>query len=305
MTHESERIVLRPNVIETVHSQYGLTIKSASINTGSYSHRVWNIDTNKGPFILKLLLDTSHIDLVHHEAEVAFAYELNRKSNKTLETVRFVQSSEGKTLQHIEDDDYFLLQDKADLITKSSLTNDEQIQLGKLLSHLHTVMAQFSHPGLGTTDYMRALEDTERDKLVSIFPDKGYEPYLNYMRPAKYEQLGLTTQVIHGDWHQANMSFSKPPLLFDLDTLALGSRIEEIARTLTHWWFELENLEQFHVNLLNGYGELTDVENELLPKFTMAQLYRKYFEFLDYNDQASADRIKDSIPYYKKVLKFT
>jgi Ser/Thr protein kinase RdoA (MazF antagonist) len=303
MTHESEPIVLRPSVIETVHTQYGLSIKSASINAGSYSHRVWNIDTNKGPFILKLLLDTSRIDIVHHDAEAAFAYELNIKSIGTLETVRFVKSSDGKTLQHIEDDDYLLLQNKAEIITKSSLTNDEQIQLGKLLSHLHTTMAQFSHPGLGTTDYMRTLKDEEREKLPLIFLDKGYEPYLEYMRPANYEQLGLAKQVIHGDWHQANMSFSKPPLLFDLDTLALGSRIEEIARMLTHWWIEPEELEQFRDNLLRGYGPLSQIESELLPKFVIAQLYRKYFEFLDYNDQASADRVKDSIPYYVNTFK--
>jgi Ser/Thr protein kinase RdoA (MazF antagonist) len=303
MTRQIEPTALRSDIAKTIQDQYGLSFLGAVIDPGSYSRRVWSIDTNKGSFILKVMLDIGTFDLIHHETEVAFAEELNRNSHGILNTIRFVKSSRGKTIEHIKDDDYVTIQNKVKVVTKSALTIDEQRQLGSLLSHLHSKMAQFTHPGLGTTDYMRVLKDEEIEKLPSVFLDKGYEPYLEYMKPANYDILGLTKQVIHGDWHQANMSFSRPPLLFDLDTLALGARIEEIARTLTHWWIDRDHLKQFYDNLLIGYGPLTELEKELLPKFTIAQLYRKYFEFLDYNDQISAERVKDSIPYYKKTFK--
>jgi Ser/Thr protein kinase RdoA (MazF antagonist) len=293
---------LHPEFVEAVEQNYGLTIVTSSLNHGSYSGRAWNIATNKGVYLLKTHLDTDSSDLTHHEAEASFADTLNEKLVGVLQSVRFARGTNNTTIFNVREDDYVTLIHHEHIVSKSLLTTSEQFSLGQLMARMHQMMRDFNHAGLGSTDYMRTLDPQELSRLPLIFPDGGYEPYVNFFSPLNYSSLGLSAQVIHGDWHQGNMSFADPPLLFDLDTLALGTPAEEIARTITHWSMDPSHIKPFFDALTAGYATLSAHELSLIPRLAIAQLYRKYFEFLDYEDVENAQRIKHLIPYFKQAF---
>jgi len=274
-----------------------------SVLLGGYSSRVWEVEINQDRnLVVKILKDQNDKDLLHHQAEVAFSRAVN--STGVIQTLKFIPDTKGQTIHrlHQDGDDYFVVIEPHPIVHKVDLSKEEQQNLGHLMSVVHSMFVDFDHPGLGTTKYMREVNLVEMDLIAQAFPDEGYKSYLKFMQPLDYQTLGLTTTVIHGDWHQANMSFTQPPFLFDLETLARGTRVEELARTITHWWMEPTAKKVFFENLVRGYQDLTQAELEIIPQLAITQLYRKYAEFISYNDPKNANRVRESIPVIKSLF---
>ncbi len=285
-----------------LENNFGFKTKNP-ILLGGYSSRVWEVETNQNrKLIVKILEDQNDKDLLHHQAEVAFSRAVN--TTGVIQTLEFIPDQKGQTIHRIREDgdDYFVVIKPHPIVHKVDLSTEEQQNLGHLMSVVHSLFKDFKHPGLGTTKYMREVDSTEMDLIVQAFPDGGYKNYFRFMQPLDYQALGLTTTVIHGDWHQANMSFTKPPFLFDLDTLARGARAEELARTIPHWWMEPTAIKSFYENLVKGYRDLNQAELEIIPQLAVTQQYRKYAEFIGYKDPKSANRIKESIPVIKSLF---
>ena len=269
---------------------------------GGYSKRVWEIQTDSHKYVIKLLEGQSEKDLLHHHAEVAFSSIVN--STGVLETVKFISDTKGDTIHRIDKNrnDYFVVIESHPIIKKTNLNSEEQQELGHLMSVLHAKLKGFAHPGLGNTKYMREVNTDEMKLINEAFPDAGYKNYLKFMQPLDYQALDLKTTVIHGDWHQANMSFTQPPFIFDLDTIAWGARVEELARTLTHWWVDPSEVKDLYRNLIIGYATLTQSEIDIIPSLIIAQQYRKYAEYRGYKDPINAERVKESIPVLKSLF---
>jgi len=267
----------------------------------SYFKRVWKIEDESGKeFIVKLFVDQTEQDLKHHEVEIAVASKINSKMH-SLQSVRFIPDKSGTVLHRVNagHNNYYVLMDAHPIITKTELTSDEQRNLGKVMAEMHHALKDFHHKGLTLATYMRDVSEKDMDIIRSEFPDGGYESYIKYMKPLDYKELGLTLTTIQGDWHQQNMSFTQPLFLFDLDTVSRGAGVEEIARTLTHWGIKPEEIKDFYTNLTEGYG-LPEHEKQLVAPLMIAQLYRKYAEFNEYNDTQSKDEVKRKIAVVKE-----
>ncbi len=296
---------MNQDLIKLVKKTYGLKIVSSSLQEGSYSKRVWEITTaTNQKFILKLLSGYDEKDLLHFQAETYFCEFVNSNIAE-LKTLQYLKNTNGDMIQLFrpEFNDYFVIMEKHPIIHKPYLTSEEQINLGKLIASVHKKLKGFDHPGLWTTDWMRKVDNETEILLRREFPDLEFMKYKKFMKPLDYEGFGLELITIHGDWHQANMSFTNPPFLFDLDTLSRGSRVEELARTLTHWDDDLSKIKIFYDNLITGYEDLKDEEIALIPKLIMAQLYNKYGEFSGHKDLKNSQRIKNSIPIVRKLFK--
>lgn len=283
-----------------IKKDFAIVIKNVQ-QANSYFKRVWIIeDAVDKKFVVKLLENFDEYQLKHHEAEVAFAKIVNTQM-QNLRSVIFTPDKNGAILHKINPtkDDYYVLMQYHPIIKKSELTPEEQQNLGKIMADMHTTLKDFQHIGFGTTYYMRDVNNRDMEVIEKGFPDKGYRPYLIYMQPLDYEALGLKLTILHGDWHQANMSFTDPYFLFDLDTLCKGTGVEELARTLTHWAIEPTEIKTFFSNLVKGY-QLPSQEMQLAPLLMVAQLYRKYAEFHDYKDPQSMEDVKKKIEIIKE-----
>ncbi|MBP9819283.1 phosphotransferase [Candidatus Woesebacteria bacterium] len=284
--------------------KFELNIVDTQQAAGSYIQTVLFVkDDNNQIFVLKILKDINReFDLPHHSAQVAFSKFLNTQLSSGFRAVSFIPNIQGETITHIDEDDFIVLFQKEEIIKKVQLSHQETKELGSNMRVMHEKLANFSHVGLGTTNYMRVLSDDQIRQLPTIFPNIVMSEYSSFLKALNYRVLGLSTTVLHGDIHQENVSFTNRPVLMDLDTLCRGSGIEEIARTITHWHIDEEEIGIFYENLLTGYGPLTEIENSLLPKLIIAQLLRKYFEFLDYNDRKNSLRIKKLFPIFIKAF---
>lgn len=291
-------------LLTVLEQKYGLNIVDIQQAAGSYSKTVFFVknDINQ-VFVLKILKDINReFDLPHHNAEVAFSEFLNIQLSAGFRAVNFIPNIQGETITHIDEDDFIVLFVKEKVVKKIQLSHQETKNLGSKMRMMHEKLADFHHEGLGTTNYMRVLSNDQLLQLSTIFPNVVIKEYSSFLKPLNYTHLGLSTTVLHGDLHQENISLSNPPVLMDLDTLCRGSRIEEIARTITHWHIDEKEIGIFYKDLLEGYGPLRETEITLLPKLIIAQLLRKYFEFLDYNDQENSLRIKKLVPIFIKEI---
>ncbi len=291
-------------LLTILKQKYELNVVDTQQAAGSYSQTVLFVENdNNQIFVLKILKDIHReFDLPHHSAQVAFSKFLNTQLSDGFRAVSFVPNIRGETITHIDEDDFIVLFQKEEITKKIQLTHQETKELGSNMRVMHERLVDFSHVGLRTTDYMRVLSDDQVRQLPTIFPKIVMSEYSPFLKPLNYSALGLSTTVLHGDLHQENVSFTNRPVLMDLDTLCRGSRIEEIARTITHWHIDVEKIRIFYKNLLSGYGPLTEIENALLPKLIISQLLRKHFEFVDCSDQENALRIKKLLPIFIKAI---
>ncbi len=270
-----------------VFSKYGIKVSQLT-PIYSYFGGVYELSTSDGKgYILKLLRNPSVSDMQHFEAVVAFA-DYVAKNISEFTTQKFIKDNEGQIVQVYDDKNYFYLVQKQEIIKKDELTEAEQLALGNLLRIFHEKLKSFKHQGIDNTEWMTSFSSEEQKILAAEFPSNEYEPYVEKI---DYLKENLEVILIHGDLHQGNISFNETPFIFDLDTLCYGSRVEEIARTITHWRFKRSKLELFE-NLTKGYAILTKHELELLPQIMVRICYKKVCEFLDNDDRDNVDRYK-------------
>ncbi|KXK07541.1 MAG: serine/threonine protein kinase [Microgenomates bacterium OLB22] len=237
-------------VLEAIQDRYGFSEFSTE-PIYSYYGGVFDLITREGQsYILKIARDPDTYKLEHLKAEIEFCSIVKEKITAFV-TQSYIPDKEGIIIQKSDSVVFYLLQ-KHEIIEKKLLSAYDQQSIGKLMSIFHTNLKSFDHPGIGGTSWMREVEADQYAMLLSVLPEEQFAPYIS---PLDYTGLNLTKTLIHGDWHDGNMSFTDPPFLFDLDTLSYGSPAEEIARTLTHWDAGLVPVKQFYDNLLIGYGE--------------------------------------------------
>lgn len=275
------------SLIKAIKDSYGFNVVKIQ-DIYSYFGGVSEIVTDQGQtYILKLRRDLDDIDLTRHDAVVAFCDFVAANITEFV-TQKFLRTKEGKTLQHLEGDDYFYIVEKQEIVRKEELTVEEQLELGRLMRAFHIKLKDFKHQGIGDTSWMTSFTDED---LALLRKDFKEEEYAEYIKPLDYKALGLEVILIHGDWHQGNMSFTNPSFIFDLDTLSYGSRVEEIARSVTHWHFKRSKIELYE-NLVKGYEILPQNEIDLIPKVMVRICYKKYCEFNLHGDSKNANGYK-------------
>lgn len=222
-----------------------------------------------------------------------------------LKSVRFLTNQKGETVTKVPRGDNstnFFIMEKEKILHRWKLNSQQTLQLGALMADFHRKMENFDHPGIKQrNNFFTVFTDQERDLLKKSFPEGGYETYIEEFA---YDKAGWKITTIHGDWHSNNMSWIKPPLLLDLDTVAKATRIDEIARTLSHWWFKDQNqMASFTKNLIAGYVVLKPDELAILPRFILRDLYKSYCEFyLVAHLPKSANNVKKQIALAKEVF---
>lgn len=274
-------------ISQTVSDKYGIAVSQLTPIDTYYGGVYELTDSNEKNYILKFLQNPSVSDMQHFEAVIVFA-DYVAKNISEFTTQKFIKDNEGKILQVYDDKNYFYLVQKQEIIKKNELTEAEQLALGNLLRVFHEKLKSFKHQGIGNTKWMTSFSSEEQKLLAAEFTNEEYMPYVEKI---DYIKENLEVLLIHGDLHQGNISFSKIPFIFDLDTLCYGSRVEEIARTITHWRFKRSKIELFE-NLTKGYSILSKHEMELLPQLMVRICYKKVCEFLDHDDRDNADRYK-------------
>lgn len=274
-------------LLKAVKDNYGFNVVKIQ-DIYSYFGGVSEITTDQNQtYILKLRRGLDEIDLTRHDAMIAFCDFVSANVSEFI-TQKTIRTKQGKTLQHLRDDDYFYIVERREIIRKEELIVEEQLELGRLMRAFHTELKGFKHLGIGDTSWMTSFT---KEELALLRQDFKEEDYREYVKPLDYKDLGLEVILIHGDWHQGNMSFTNPPFIFDLDTLSYGSRVEEIARSITHWHFKRPKIEFFE-NLVKGYGILPQSEIDLIPKVMVRICYKKYCEFSLHGDSKNAYEYK-------------
>lgn len=288
MFMEKESVVELPeDLVNSIRENYGINIVETN-SLYSYYGGVSEITTINGQvFILKLLEDVDDRALLHHEAVVAFC-EYIQQNVTEFTTQELVKNKYDKTLQHLEGENYFYIAQKKEIITKKDLTISEQQELGNLMRVFHSKLQDFKHPGIGDAKWMRTFSKEDLELLKEGFAENEYKEYI---KDWDYDEMGLQVTLLHGDLHQANMSFTNPPFIFDLDTLSMGSRVEEIARSITHWATR-QSKKDFFENIVKGYQILSEDEIKLIPKVMVTICYKKYCEFNLHSDRENANRYK-------------
>ncbi len=265
---------------------------------------VWEISDTRGD---KYVLKTDGIDdetgMEHLLAEVAFA-DYVKTNVPEVATIDFIRDSSGNAIQRLMidgDERVFYLMRKAENIHKWNLSNEEQQRLGQLMAIFHQKMRNFDHPGLWQPNHYRTLSEKERQQLLTDFPTHNLTPFLS---PAGIETISPYLTTIHGDWHAQNMSWTTPPTLFDLGMLSKSGRLEELSRTLSHWWFADSNeFKRFYDNLVAGYNDLTKQEISALPTYVMRDFYKSYCELIsNAKDVETARKLAVQIDYARAAL---
>lgn len=288
-------------ILKQINEVFGLIIVD-TISVNSYFTRVTEVVSNKGEhFILKILPDFYNDNIDSYQAVIAVC-DIIENDILELQTIKHIKAKDEKIVHKTEDGQFFVLMEKHEIVPSEILTLQKQQLLGHLMSIFHNKLKNFNHPNLGTTHWMRKIDDQGLKILSRDFPDKGFLPYVQFAHNINYEALNLSLTTIHGDWHKGNFSFTNPPFLFDYDTLSRGAAVEDIARTLTQWSMESSQRKDFHDNFIKGYGELNDNEIELIPKFMIAQNYANYIYFLSLADEINAQKSKESLPIIKALF---
>lgn len=272
-------------VLEAIQDRYGFSDIS-TVPIYSYNGGVFDLKIHEGEsYILKIVRDPDSYKKEHIKAEIEFCDQVKEKITE-FTTQSYVPDLAGTIIQESGHSIFYLLQ-KHEIIEKKLLSAYDQQYIGKLMNIFHTNLKSFDHPGIGGTSWMREVDTSQYALLLKVLREEQFAPYIS---PLDYTGLNLTKTLIHGDWHDGNMSFTDPPFLFDLDTLSYGSPSEEIARTLTHWDAGMVPFKQFYDNLLIGYGEgLLTQEIEQISRIAVAMCYKKYAELSQHGDQPYAD----------------
>jgi hypothetical protein len=283
-------------VIDAIKDKYGFTVVSSK-DLYSYYGGVSEITTDKGEvFIFKYRGNVGESGLLHHEAVVEFCNFVEENITEFV-TQKYIPNLVGEYFTYLWNRDYCYIVEKREINKKTYITPREQRFVGQLMRIFHTKLKDFKHPGLIGTEYMAGFGQAELNCLAQNYKLEEYEPFI---KPFDYEEEGLETTLLHGDWHESNMSFSKPPFLFDLDTLSRGTRLEEIARSVTHWNFGGKPKKELFENMVKGYGDLTQKEIDLAIKVMISTSYKKYAMFMLHKDLDHANGYKYLAEYLKR-----
>ncbi len=284
------------NIANSIKEAYGNPLQSTK-PVHSYYGGVFDITLKSSQsYILKIVRHPDSYKMNHLNAEVAFCRYVKEHVDE-FTTQTFVPGTSGKVLQQSDDDCYYLLE-KHQIVKKDILAKEDQMMIGHLMNSFHKSLKDFKHDGIGESSWMREVDDEEYTLLQEHFDE---QEFASYVKPLDYEKLGLTKTLLHGDWHGDNFSFSKPPFLYDLDTLCYGSPAEEIARSITHWYTGVP-LKEFYDNLIEGYKDLSNHEIGLIPKIAVAICYKQFAEVTNHGDHKYAEHFKMLANEVKQVF---
>lgn len=297
--------VMNPEINSSIRKQYGLEIAKVKPLKNVYGG-IWEITTNKDvPYIVKDIGPLDKDALFKLQGRIAFAEFINNHMTN-LKSVRFLSNQKGETVTEVSGSNNstnFFIMEKERILHRWKLNSKQTQQLGALMADFHRKMEDFDHPGIKRrNDFFTVFTDQERDLLKKSFPEGDHETYIEEFG---YDKTNWKVTTIHGDWHSNNMSWVKPPLLLDLDTVAKATRIDEIARTLSHWWFkDADHMANFTRDLIAGYAVLNPDELAILPRFILRDLYKSYCEFyLVAHQRKGANNVKKQIAIAREAFK--
>ncbi len=282
-------------VIDSIHDHYNFEITSQQL-LNSYYSGVFEIGTNANASYILKIFNNPQIDHLRSQIEFSRCVKENITEFTTQE---FVLDKHNEALNKVGDN-YFYILKKHEIVNKTDVNKEEQQLIGRLMKTFHISLSSFRHIGIGSSSWMRELEPIHAVLLKQYIDEREYLPYVGKI---DYQSLKLPVTLIHGDWHDQNMSFTSPPFLYDLDTLSYGSPSEEIARTITHWSVEKEKIKEFYDNLLIGYGTLTKSEIAVIPLVAVAICYKQSAEVEQNGNKKYAADFRELAKYIKDTFK--